>query len=60
MTRLLRAVNRAARRRADAEHAYRAAIIEARNAGHTLADIGRAAGITKQGAYKLLNPKRKT
>ena len=54
MTRLLSAVQRAATRRHQAEHDYRAAIYAARDAGHTMPEIGRAAGIGKQGVYKLL------
>jgi hypothetical protein len=52
--RTLRAVERAARRRHDADRAYREAIEAAREDGHTMPAIGSAAGITKQGVYKLL------
>lgn len=56
MSRLLEAVTRATRRRAAADQAYRAAMQTARDAGHTFAEIGRAAGITDRGVWYLLNP----
>lgn len=56
MTRVLEAVTRATRKRAAADKAYRAAMHTARDAGHTLAEIGRAAGITDRGVWYLLNP----
>jgi len=52
--RTLRAVERAAQRRRDAERTYRQAIETARADGHTMPAIGAAAGITRQGIYKLL------
>ncbi len=55
MSRLLSAVTRAAKKRADADRDYRDAIAAARER-HTLEEIGRAAGITKQGARYLLHP----
>ena len=55
MTRLLSAVTRAAKKRADADRDYRDAISAARPA-HTLEEIGRAAGISKQGVRYLLYP----
>lgn len=55
MTRLLAAVTRAARKRAEAEAAYRAAIAAARET-HTMPQIARAAGLTKQGVSYLLRP----
>jgi len=55
MSALLRSLERAARRRQDADRAYHTAVRTAREAGHTLAEIGRAAGITKQGARHLLH-----
>jgi predicted transcriptional regulator len=48
MSRLLAAVTRAANRRTTADETYRAAIRAARDAGHTMTEIGQAAGITKQ------------
>jgi hypothetical protein len=55
MSKLLSAVTRAATRRADADLAYRQAIAAARPE-HTLEEIGRAAGLTKQGVRYLLYP----
>lgn len=55
MSRLLSAVTRAANRRTDADRAYRQAI-EAARSQHTLEEIGRAAGLTKQGVRYLLFP----
>jgi hypothetical protein len=55
MSRLLSTVTRAARKRAQADADYRAAIAAARN-GHTLEEIGQAAGLTKQGVRYLLFP----
>ena len=55
MSALLRAVTRAAARRTTADEAYRAAIHAARES-HTLEEIGRAAGLTKQGVRYLLHP----
>lgn len=56
MSRALSAVTRAANRRATTDHDYRAAIREAREAGHTLDEIAGAAGLTRQGVWYLLNP----
>ena len=56
MSAILSTVRRAANRRQDAETAYRAAVRAAREAGHTLEEIGKAAGISKHGAHYLLNP----
>lgn len=50
----LAAVTRTAKRRATAEQDFRAAIQAARDARHTLAEIGQAAGLTKQGVRWLL------
>ena len=55
MSKLLSAVTRAANRRTAADEGYRAAIRAARTS-HTLEEIGRAAGLTKQGVRYLLNP----
>ena len=55
MSALLRAVRAAARRRADADTKYRAAITAA-YPDHTLEEIGRAAGLTAQGVHYLLRP----
>lgn len=55
MSKLLSAVARAARKRAQADQAYRAAIRAARPT-HTLDEIGRAAGLTRQGVRYLLYP----
>jgi hypothetical protein len=59
MSRLLSAVARAASRRQTADHAYRDAIQAARDAGHTMPEIGKAAGITKQAVQWLLTNSRK-
>lgn len=61
MSSLLAAVRRATKTRADADSKYRAAIAAARQ-NHTLEEIGRAAGLTKQGVRYLLHPdpRRKT
>ena len=56
MSALLRAVTRAAKRRQASDQEYRAAITAARDAGHTLPEIGRAAGLTAQGVHYLLRP----
>ena len=56
MSALLSAIRRATTRRDTADQAYRAAIRAAREAGHTLDEIGKAAGITRQGARYLLHP----
>jgi hypothetical protein len=56
VSRLLAAVTRATTRRTDADRAYRAAIHAAHQAGHTMEEIGRAAGITRQGVGYLLHP----
>lgn len=47
-------VTRTARRRRRAETDFRNAIAQAREARHTLAEIGDAAGLTKQGVRWLL------
>jgi hypothetical protein len=58
MSRLLAAVTRAAARRTTADQAYRAAIRTARDAGHTMTEIGQAAGISKQAvSVRLLRDK---
>jgi hypothetical protein len=46
-------VKRAASARRRAELEYRAALLAARDAGHSLAQVGHAAGITRQGVRKL-------
>lgn len=56
MSNPLATVKRAAQQRLRADQAYRAAITAARDAGHTLPEIGEAAGITKQGVRYLLFP----
>jgi len=56
MSKLLTMVARAAARRTASDEAYRAAIQAARNAGHTMPEIGAAAGLTKQGVRYLLHP----
>lgn len=57
MSRLLSAITRATRRRIEADRAYRESIRAAREAGHSMPEIGEAAGITKQGVAWLLRPK---
>ena len=52
--RALTLVGKAARRRKDADRAYREAIAAARQEGHTLEAIGEAAGVTRQGIDYLL------
>ena len=56
MSAILSTVRRAANRRQDAETAYRAAVRAAREAGHTLSEIGNALGCTKANVHYLLNP----
>jgi len=46
-------VTRAASARRRAELEYRAALLAAREAGYSLAQVGAAAGITRQGVRKL-------
>lgn len=61
MSKLLTDVRRAASARTNADTKYREAIAAARDQ-HTLEEIGRAAGLTKQGVRYLLHPdpRRKT
>lgn len=56
MSRLLSAVTRATQRARTAEQARLQAMRAAREAGHNMTEIGRAAGLTKQGVRYLLNP----
>lgn len=57
----LATVTRAARRRTRAETDFRAAVHAAREARHTLAEIGQAAGLTKQGVrWLLMTPDQRT
>lgn len=56
MSKLLTMVARAAAQRTASDEAYRAAIQAARDAGHTFPEIGKAAGLTKQGVRYLLHP----
>lgn len=56
MSRLLTAVTRATRARTDAERKYRLAIQAARANGHTLREIGEAAGLGVTGVRYLLHP----
>lgn len=54
-------VARTARRRAQAEQDFHAAVHAAREARHTLAEIGQAAGLTKQGVrWLLMTPDQRT
>lgn len=53
MTRELRTVQQAAKRRTSADSAYRDALAAARSR-HTFAEIGAAAGVTAQAVYQLL------
>ena len=46
-------VKRAASARRRAELEYRAALVAAREAGHSLAEVGAAADITRQGVRKM-------
>lgn len=59
MSNPLTAVRRAASRRKQADSDYRAAIRAAREAGHTMPEIGEAAGIGKQTVFALLYPERR-
>ena len=59
MSRLLTAIRRAQKHRTAAYAEYLAAI-QAAYPEHTLDEIGKAAGITRQGARYLLNPDRAT
>jgi hypothetical protein len=54
----LRALARAAVARRKAETAYVAAVLAARAAGHTLADIGHAASVSRQAVWNLLHRHR--
>lgn len=54
MTPELRTVKRAANRRRTTADEYRAAVVAARHAGHTLAEIGAAADVTKQRVSAML------
>jgi len=56
MSKLLTAVRRAANKRRDADAAYRQAIRDARDAGHTLAQIGEQADLGVTGVRYLLYP----
>ena len=56
MSKTLATVTRATRQRVDAEARYRAAIRAASDAGHSLSEIGKAAGLTRNGVRYLLNP----
>lgn len=56
MSRTLSAVARAAKARHDAYARYRNAIQEAHAEGHTLAEIGKAAGIGVSGVSYLVRP----
>jgi hypothetical protein len=49
-------VKRAAERKSKAEQEYLAALRAAYDAGEEYADIGRAAGISRQAARQILNP----
>lgn len=55
MSEPLQAVTRATKRRDRAYLAYLTAIKDAHKAGHTLREIGHAAGITGEGARYLIN-----
>jgi len=59
MSKLLSAVRRAAHRRNESARTYRQAIEQARAEGHTLDEIGAAAGTSKQAVWNLLNEPRK-
>jgi len=54
VTRKLTTVARTAQRRTKADQAYLAAILDARDT-HSLAEIGRAAGVTRQAVAQLVN-----
>ncbi len=54
MKRELRNVERAARRKRDALHDYRAAVVAARTAGASHAAIAAAAGVTRQRVGEIL------
>ena len=56
MSNELRAVTRAVRKRDQAWQAYEDALRAAREAGHTLQEIGDAAGLTKMGVRHRLFP----
>ena len=55
MSKLLTAVRRAAQRRNESARTYRQAIEQARAQGHTLDEIGAAAGTSKQAVWNLLH-----
>jgi DNA-directed RNA polymerase sigma subunit (sigma70/sigma32) len=54
----LRRVERAARRLDSARDELRAAIVQARGAGETFDDIGRAAGLSRQRVQQIVRGKR--
>lgn len=54
MTDPLATVTERARAREDAIREYLAAILHARDAGHTLARIGAAAGVTRQAVHEMI------
>lgn len=54
----LRAVERAARKAAQAREGLRVAIMLARDAGETYDDIGRAAGLSRQRIQQIVNERR--
>jgi predicted transcriptional regulator len=56
----LKWVYTAADARLKAELAYRAALANAREAGHTFEEIAEAAGVTRSAIYQILNPKERT
>jgi AcrR family transcriptional regulator len=56
MSKFLTRIRRAQIGRRSAYHDYHAAVLAAREAGHTVDEIAQAAGIGRTGVYYLLNP----
>ena len=56
MSTLLRAVTRAASRRTTTEQAFRASLRAAVDGGHSLREVGQAAGLSYEGVRYLLHP----
>ena len=58
MSALLDAVRDAAENRASAESEFRSLLVQAQAGGHSLSEIGRACGLTKQGVRWIIRRER--
>ena len=56
MSKTLAAVTRATRARVDADERFRNAIRAASEAGHSLSEIGKASGLTRNGVRYVIKP----